>query len=105
MAYVECHDCNTIVHFKPVNLNRFNERFIDGNEPIYCINCFRKREREIMNKEILEYLKYEKENLLLLVRENRNEFNQGRLYAMDKMIGAVEDIFFNAEDIIKSLNE
>lgn len=50
------------------------------------------------NKYILEYLKLEKDNLLRLVGDNKNEFNQGRIYAMDKMIEGVEGIFFYSED-------
>lgn len=47
MPYVKCSDCNTVIHFKPVNLTEFNKRFIEGNEPIYCLNCFKKREEKI----------------------------------------------------------
>jgi hypothetical protein len=45
MPYVKCHDCRKMVHFKPVNLVEFNKRFVDGNEPIYCVTCFKKREK------------------------------------------------------------
>ncbi|WP_186321316.1 hypothetical protein [Bacillus sp. FJAT-22090] len=49
------------------------------------------------NKAILEYLKLERENLLLIIGDNMSEFNKGRIYAMDKMIEAVDGIFFYEE--------
>jgi hypothetical protein len=49
MPYVKCSDCKTMVHFKPIDLTEFNKRFIEGNEPAYCLNCFKKREKECNN--------------------------------------------------------
>lgn len=46
MAYVKCRDCERMVHFKPVDVVEFNKRFIDGDEPIYCLKCFKEREKK-----------------------------------------------------------
>lgn len=43
MAYVKCHDCQTMVHFKPVDIVDFDKKFVQGNEPIYCLSCYKKR--------------------------------------------------------------
>lgn len=47
------------------------------------------------NKDILDFLKWEKENLLRIVGDDLSEFNIGRIYAMDKMIDGVEGVFIN----------
>lgn len=44
MAYVACHDCKQMVHFKPVNVEEFLYRYVEKNEPIYCFACFKKRQ-------------------------------------------------------------
>lgn len=46
MSYVKCHDCGSMVHFKPFDIVEFNKRFIDNKEPIYCLSCFKKREEK-----------------------------------------------------------
>lgn len=46
MAYVKCHDCKTMVHFKPVDIVDFDKKFVQGNEPIYCLSCYKKREEK-----------------------------------------------------------
>lgn len=49
------------------------------------------------NKDILDYLRLERENLLLIIGGNMSEFNKGRIYAMDKMIEAINGIYFYEE--------
>lgn len=50
MPYVQCKDCKTMVHFKPIDIKEFNKRFVEGNEPVYCFKCFRKREEKEVTK-------------------------------------------------------
>jgi len=50
---------------------------------------------EGMDKLILDYLKHEKECLIRLIGDNKNEFNSGRLYAMEKMIDGVEGVLLS----------
>ncbi len=47
MAYVQSPDCKTMVHFKPIDVDDFNKRFVENNESIYCLNCFKKKEKVI----------------------------------------------------------
>jgi hypothetical protein len=49
------------------------------------------------NEDVLDYLKFEKKNLLRIIGDNANEFNQGRLYAMDKMIEGVEGLLLGVK--------
>lgn len=42
-------------------------------------------------KEVLEYLEIEGMHLHNLIGENNSEFNQGRLYVMNKIISSVRD--------------
>lgn len=53
MAYVSCSGCKTIVHFSVKDIVEFNNRFVDGKEPIYCIRCFKKGEKikQVDNKQ------------------------------------------------------
>ena len=43
MAYVSCHDCKRMVHFKPIDVEAFDDKYIKNEEPIYCLNCFQER--------------------------------------------------------------
>lgn len=43
MPYVKCHECQNDVHFRPLNAKEFIEKYVEGNEPIYCFSCFTKR--------------------------------------------------------------
>ena len=40
MAYVKCEVCKEIIHVKPVDEIEFHDKFIKGNELIYCLDCF-----------------------------------------------------------------
>jgi len=46
-------------------------------------------------EKMIDFLKFERENLLRIIGENHSEFNKGRMYAMDKMIDGMEVIFKN----------
>ena len=43
MTYVKCTSCNIGIHFNPIDFEEFRKRFVDGNEPIYCFECFKER--------------------------------------------------------------
>ncbi len=43
MAYVKCHDCGQMVHFKPIDVIEFHKKYVKNNEPIYCSKCFKNR--------------------------------------------------------------
>lgn len=45
MTYVKCSSCSVTVHFRPIDVKEFNRRFVDGDEPVYCFNCFKKKEK------------------------------------------------------------
>lgn len=49
MTYVKCYDCNTTIHFTPVDVIEFNKRFVEKNEAIYCFSCFKKQEEKKNN--------------------------------------------------------
>lgn len=51
MSYVKCHDCDTTIHVRPLNVEAFEKRFVEGNEPVYCLFCFNKRKEEQKEKE------------------------------------------------------
>lgn len=44
MVCVNCHDCGTTIYIIPVDAEEFNKRIADGNELIFCFNCFQKQE-------------------------------------------------------------
>lgn len=44
MACIQCHDCKIDIHFTPIDVVEFTKRFVDGNEPVYCVSCWKKRE-------------------------------------------------------------
>lgn len=46
-------------------------------------------------EKMIDFLKFERENLLNIIGDNHSEFNKGRMYAMDKMIDGMEVIFKN----------
>lgn len=50
MSYVKCHKCKTMVHFKPLDVVKFEERFVQKGEPVYCYSCFMKKNEENREK-------------------------------------------------------
>lgn len=45
MAYVACRDCENMVHFKPQDVELFHQKYVVEKEPIYCLHCYKKREK------------------------------------------------------------
>lgn len=46
MNHIKCHKCKLDMYFTIIDEEEFNKRFIIGNEPIYCPDCWEKREKE-----------------------------------------------------------
>lgn len=108
--YSEFHED---LFFNHHSVNREDEKFLKEHQPVAYeitnaprglmatdIRIITEKELEPSEAKhdsdsIIQFLKMERENLLHLVGENLNEFNQGRIYAMDKVIDGLEGIYNN----------
>lgn len=68
---------------------------IATNIKIYKEEGLTPQEARHDSEAIIEFLKVERDNLLNIIGEDLNEFNKGRIYAMDRMIDGLEGIYNN----------
>lgn len=52
MAYVPCSTCKVVIHVRPLNVDDFHDSFVEGQEPVYCVKCFKRKEQESKNKDV-----------------------------------------------------
>lgn len=78
VPYVNCSLCNLSLHISPTDIESFNKRFVEGEEPFHCYECFKRlsknwyKEMKRLNdktsdpvmKELIKQMIEESENLL-----------------------------------------
>lgn len=83
---------NQMVLYETVNAPR---GIMADNIKIYKEEDLSPQQAKHDSDSIIEFLKVERENLLNIIGEDLNDFNKGRVYAMDKMIDGLEGIYNN----------